>query len=102
MEPIEIFPWNEHFNTGFLLRNASDGVHILDGEGNLLEASDSFCTMLGYSHAEAIGMNVAQWDAQFSPDEIKEALRRQLSVPGRHQFETAHRRKDGSVFPVEV
>lgn len=30
-----------------LLRNASDGIHILDYDGNIIEASDSFCAMLG-------------------------------------------------------
>ena len=25
------------------LRNASDGIHILDSDGNVVEASDSFC-----------------------------------------------------------
>lgn len=32
-----------------LLRNASDGIHILDTDGNILEVSDAFCTMLGYN-----------------------------------------------------
>lgn len=85
-----------------LLRNASDGIHILDAEGNVLEASDSFCDMLGYTRAEVIGMNVVQWDDHYSADELKDVIGRQISEPGRQQFETRHRRKDGSVFDVEV
>lgn len=55
-----------------LLRNASDGIHILDANGNILEASDSFCTMLGYTRDEIIGMNVSVWDAGFStPEELE-------------------------------
>src|SRR5690242_11181280 len=30
------------------LRHASDGIHILDEHGDLVEASDEFCAMLGY------------------------------------------------------
>ena len=48
-----------------LLRNASDGIHILDTEGNIIEVSDSFCSMLGYRREEMIGMNVSEWDAGF-------------------------------------
>jgi two-component system CheB/CheR fusion protein len=83
-----------------LLRTASDGIHILDMEGNVVEANDAFCEMLGYSHEEVIGMNVREWDAFFSPEEIKGKILTildKLSV-----FETRHRRRDGRIFDVEV
>lgn len=85
-----------------LLHNASDGIHILDPNGNVIEASDSFCAMLGYSRAEIIGMNVTVWDANFSRSEIKQVIRRQFAKNERSQFETRHRRKDGTLFDVEV
>ncbi|HEX7156501.1 MAG TPA: PAS domain S-box protein, partial [Burkholderiaceae bacterium] len=84
------------------LRNASDGVHILDPAGTLLEASDSFCRMLGYGRDEMLGMNVSQWDAALTGGEIAAALQRQIAHRERTQFESRHRRKDGSVFDVEV
>lgn len=86
-----------------ILRNASDGIHILDHNGNIVEASDSFCLMLGYPREELIGMNVAQWDAFLTdPLELKTALVRQFETKERSQFETKHRRKDGTIFDVEV
>ncbi len=85
-----------------LLRNASDGIHILDAAGNLLEASDSFCRMLGYSREEMVGMNVAQWDAQMDPGGLRVNLARQFARQERSLFETRHRRKDGSCLDVEV
>ena len=86
-----------------LLRNASDGIHILDYDGNLLEASDSFCKMLGYTRTEIIGMNVNQWDAALStPEELLSQVRQQITSHLRSQFETRHRRKDGTIFDVEV
>ncbi|MGO9446570.1 MAG: PAS domain S-box protein [Thiobacillaceae bacterium] len=85
-----------------LLRNASDGIHIIDAEGNIIEASDSFCAMLGYPYAEMIGMNVSQWDAQMSRSELMRRVHGQLALKERSQFETLHRRKDGTVFNVEV
>lgn len=85
-----------------LLRNASDGVHILDVNGNLIEASASFCAMLGYRHEELLGMNASRWDAKFSDAEFVDALRRVFEKNGRSQFETRHRCKDGSILEVEV
>ena len=85
-----------------LLQNASDGVHIVDERGNIVEASDSFCNMLGYTYNEVIGMHVRQWDAKLSGQEISEILIRQFSTHTLSKFETLHRRKDGSVFDVEV
>ncbi len=85
-----------------LLHNASDGIHIMDSAGNILEVSDSFCSMLGYERAEIIGMNVATWDANRAADDLHAAIRAQTAKRTRSQFETRHRRKDGSVFDVEV
>ncbi len=85
-----------------LLHNASDGIHILDPDGNVIEASDSFCAMLGYSRDEMIGMNVSEWDAGFSGSEIPFIVSQQFEKAERSQFETRHRRKDGSTFDVEV
>jgi len=85
-----------------LLRHASDGVHIVDIDGNVIEASDSFCRMLGYSRDEVIGMNVRQWDAKFQPAELTELIRLQTELRDVATFETLHRRKDGQVVEVEV
>lgn len=85
-----------------LLRHASDGVHILNVDGELIEASDSFCAMLGYRRDEMIGRHVSMWDAQMSETELALAVKRQFSADSRSQFESRHRRKDGSVFDVEI
>lgn len=85
-----------------LLHNASDGIHIIDSEGVLIEASDSFFSMLGYQRDELIGAHVSRWEAKLSDIQIHEVIRGQLSNTVRSQFETRHRRKDGTIFDVEV
>ncbi len=85
-----------------LLRNASDGIHILDLAGNVVDVSDSFCTMLGYQRAEIIAMKVSQWDAQFPSENFAPGISQHYAQQVRTQFETRHRRKDGSIFDVEV
>jgi len=93
----------ESFRNRMLLRNASDGICILDKKGNALDVSDAFCNMLGYSRQALLGMNVSQWDMRWSTGEGKEELRRlQESTDHTTTFETRHRRKDGKVFDVET
>ncbi|MBS0356640.1 MAG: response regulator [Proteobacteria bacterium] len=84
-----------------LLRNASDGVHILNRQGCVLEVSDSFCRLLGYNAQEMVGMNIAQWDAHAEADvqkRIDELFLRHASTA----FEMEYRRKDGVCVDVEV
>ena len=85
-----------------LLQNASDGIHITDVDGAVIEASDAFCRMLGRSRSEVVGMQVGSWDACRSEDELRAQMSELFASSEVHTFETAHRRKDGSVVPVEV
>ena len=93
----------ESSRSRMLLRNASDGICILDAKGNALDVSDAFCDMLGYSREALLGMNVAQWDLRWSTDAGRQELRRlQHSTSETTMFESVHRRKDGSSFDVET
>ncbi|MGE5466294.1 MAG: diguanylate cyclase domain-containing protein [Ignavibacteria bacterium] len=85
-----------------LLQHASDGIHILDTDGRLIEASDSFCRMLGYTRAEALGMDVSRWDAKLPREKIVRDLAEWTSAGHVATLETVHRRKDGSTFDVEI
>lgn len=84
------------------LHNASDGIHFLDAQGNVIEVSDSFCAMLGYRREEMTGMNVSQWDVKFTAAELSQNIGQQIVQRTRAEFQTLHRRKDGSIFSVEI
>jgi PAS domain S-box-containing protein len=91
---LEVLRRNAIFNA------SSDGIHIIDREGNLIEANDRFSQMLGYTPAEIVGFTVFDWDAQCFLEEQCKVLQ-DNSLDG-ITFETLHRRKDGSIFPVEI
>lgn len=83
-----------------LLQTASDGIHILDTHGNLVEANEAFCNMLGYTREEIFKLNVADWDMQWSREKLLEDLQEFIIHPT--VFETIHRRKDGTLLDVEI
>jgi diguanylate cyclase (GGDEF)-like protein/PAS domain S-box-containing protein len=85
-----------------LLRNASDGIHIVDYDGYVIEVSEAFCAMLGYQRQELIGAHISLWEALSTTQEINDWLKRLFINRNRTQFETKHRRKDGSIADVEV
>ncbi len=85
-----------------LLRNASDGLHVLDASGHLVFVSDEFCSMLGYTRQELLGRHASFWDADMAPRDLDAKVAAQFESASRTQFETRHRRKDGSIFAVEV
>src|SRR3989338_1712387 len=90
----------ESYRNEMLLRTASDGIHILDLDGNVVQVNDAFCRMLGYTTEEMLAMNAAQWDAQWTTAQIKaniDALGKNASM-----LETRHRRRDGSIIEVEI
>ncbi len=84
-----------------LMSSALEGIHIMDIRGNIIEANDTFCKMLGYTNVEMSGLNVADWDAQWSRDELMQRFTELIKLAGA-LFETKHRRKDGSIIDVEV
>jgi PAS domain S-box-containing protein len=81
-----------------LMRTATDGIHIVDCEGNLVDASPSFYEMLGYPVGTLL--HVSDWDVQFTKPEIQREIVQLLESP--KSFDTRHRRKDGSIVDVEI
>ena len=87
--------------TQLAVDRSSDAVFWIDMHGCIFKINDQACHNLGYSRDEVVGMHVWDLDPNFVgvdwPARM-EALRQKQSW--RH--ESMHRRKDGSMFPVEV
>jgi len=83
-----------------LMLTATDGIHILDEQGNVIEVNDSFCQMLGYTCEELSKLNVHDWDALHSKEELLIQIPSLIQRPA--LFTTKHRRKDGEIRDVEI
>lgn len=98
----KILEWlkNEVAKWRVLIEQSREGIVILAEDGAVYEANQRFADMLGYSMGEIRKLHVWDWDFQHSKAELREMLRT-VDSSGAH-FETKHRRKDGSVFDVEL
>ena len=84
-----------------LFETVTDGIFLLARDGQLIEVNDAACRQLGYTREELLRMRM---DDVAPPDkrEHLHEINRQVAEKGRLIFEASHRRKDGSVYPVEV
>ena len=83
-----------------LMMTSMDGIHVMDLNGGLVAANGAFCRMLGYTQADVPRLGVADWDKQWSLEELQSQFR---ALIGRGAlFETVWRRKDGTLIHVEI
>lgn len=81
--------------------SVNDSITITSMSGRILEANRSTYESLGYVREELLGMNVMELD---TPEFAARNPERMAGIKERGWilFETAHKRKDGTVMPVEI
>lgn len=84
-----------------LMKNANDIILLADGESRILEANDRALESYGYSQEELLGMSLRELRAPETAGDFSQQAD-ELDAVDHLLFETLHRRRDGSVFPVEV
>lgn len=82
-----------------LFEASIDGIVVMDN-GRVIAANPSFARMLGYSLEEVQSLTVADWEAQWTAEELVQ-VKTEFKDQS-HRFETRHRRKDGSIYEVEI
>lgn len=84
-----------------ILQTSADGFLVVDAEGRVVQANDAYCRMSGFSHDELRQLTIKEIDDVAPPENFDIRIHR-VATNGSEIFETRHRRKDGSVFDVEV
>ncbi|MBX9753635.1 MAG: EAL domain-containing protein [Pseudomonadaceae bacterium] len=84
-----------------ILETTLDGFWHVDAQGCLLDVNPAYCQQSGYSRAELLGMPIS---TLIDPEHMQEATSRLANTLrlGHQQFESLHRRKDQSLWHVEV
>ncbi|MCB0190974.1 MAG: PAS domain S-box protein [Anaerolineae bacterium] len=81
--------------------HATDAFFLHDNQANILDVNQQACESLGYTREELLGVPIYTFDTKVDQTFIKKTGE-QLSDREDVAFESYHRRKDGTVFPVEV
>ena len=84
-----------------LVEHLKDALFLHDFDGRIIDANQHACESLGYTREELLGLSIQDVDQDFVPGKHKEKWDQLISgVPT--TLERAHRRKDGTTFPIEV
>lgn len=84
-----------------ILQSAMDGFLLLSLDKSIIDVNDAYCQISGYSRQELVGRHIKELEAIDSEEVIAERGRR-IAETGGDRFESQHRRKDGSLFYVDV
>ncbi len=83
-----------------LINEAGIGMVVLDQNHRVLDANQRFAEMLGYEYEELFALHTWDWEADMPPAVIQEKYDDLANFNA--VFETRHRRKDGTIFNVEI
>lgn len=85
-----------------LIDHTNDAIEVIDLEmGRFLDANEQAYHSLGYTREEFLALTVPEIDPLVTTRSMKKVLE-ELQRTGFLTYESQHRRKDGSVFPVEI
>ncbi len=85
----------------FALNHVSEAAFLADEAGRFQYINEEACRALGYDREYLLACSVSDIDANTSPASWADAWA-MIREKGTSTQESRHRRKDGSIFPVEV
>ncbi len=85
----------------FSLDNSVDSIHWLNLDGKFLYVNESTCRMEGYTKEEFKDMYLEDIDPSFDREGAKKCMQ-DIKNTENWRLESTHKRKDGSIYPVEV
>lgn len=85
-----------------LLSHARDAMSLFEpASGRFIDVNDAWLELYGYTRAEALGLRVT--DVSAEPDQTRASIgAKYVGGSGRRIELRWHKKKDGSVFPVEL
>lgn len=86
---------------GAMFEQANDGIVIMDEGGVIQDVNRRACELHGYQRDEMVGSNIEGLEAEEGKSRFTERFGRILDGESL-LFTTRHRRKDGSLMPLEV
>ncbi|MFW6243656.1 MAG: PAS domain S-box protein, partial [Desulfovibrionales bacterium] len=85
-----------------LFEELGDAIFVVDRQGRILNANQQACAVLGYSREELLNLDSFELDPSLEDADALEHFWNRLKLKTSLSFESRHKRKDGSTFPVEL
>ena len=89
-----------------IFNSVNDAIHMHEIDerglpGQFIDVNNVACQMLQYSREEILTMNPLDFSTEYHSRPLEE-IGNSLLTAGHAEFETGHRRKDGTIVPVEI
>ncbi|MCU0472511.1 MAG: PAS domain S-box protein [Bacteroidales bacterium] len=85
----------------YILKYANDIILLVDCDFKIVEANDKALETYQIDRTELLGKNVSELRSDDIPGNLDEDWKT-LDQTGSATFETIHKRKDGTTFPIEI
>jgi PAS domain S-box-containing protein len=84
-----------------LFETITDAIFVLDSKGKIHSANSAAARMHGYTIEELLKLNIRDLDSHRDSEKVADRIER-LRAGENLTFEVEHRRKDGTIFPLEA
>ena len=84
-----------------ILDATHDGYWCVDDLGRLIDVNPTYCQQSGYTREELLGKHVTDLETLDDHADVAARIQKMIQLGG-DQFESKHRRKDGTIWSVEV
>lgn len=85
----------------YLIKNANDIILLMNEGGKFIEANDRALSTYGYTREEFLELNIRDIRSE-GVVELVTTQMEEVRTKGGIIYETEHRKKDGTIFPVEA
>lgn len=85
----------------YSLDHTQDAIFRMNREARIIYVNEAACHHLGYSRDELLELSIPDIDPDYSR-EVWDNHWEDVTNAGHRQFETRHKRKDGTIVPVEI
>jgi PAS domain S-box-containing protein len=85
----------------FALDHSVDGIHWFTLDGKFIYVNNATCKMDGYTKEEFEDMYLEDINPNFTRETAKLIMKELKDTPN-WRLETTHKRKDGTIYPIEV
>jgi PAS domain S-box-containing protein len=81
---------------------SNDAFYLCDARGRFLYVNERAIKTTGYTKTEMLRMAVPDLNPDYPPERFHEFVERMENGTAIAQFETINRRKDGTIYPIEL